>query len=315
MTMSTCKRGSHANVRVARIACCVVPLCSLLTTSCSSSEPEAAVTGTFSVLTYNVAGLPEGISGSHPAANTPQMSPLLNDYDVVLVQEDFAYHRDLVSAAEHPYQSTPDAGQASLGDGLNLLSQLPFEDLTRTRWQDCFGELDAGSDCLTPKGFFVTRLEIAPGAFVDLYDLHADAGRSPSDAEARSANFDQLRAAIEANSQGNAVIVTGDFNERYSYGDQTLSTLLDDTGLKDVWVELERGSVLPPSPSEVAAACETDDANLSCERIDKVLYRSSPEITLMPIDYRVDSARFVDTAGQPLSDHPPVVAVFDFVAR
>jgi endonuclease/exonuclease/phosphatase family metal-dependent hydrolase len=232
-----------------------------------------------------------------------------------LVQEDFVYHRDLASAAEHPYQSVPDSSQASLGDGLNLLSQLPFEDLTRTRWQDCFGELAAGSDCLTPKGFLVTQLEVAPGAFVDLYDLHADAGRSSSDVEARRANFDQLRAAIQANSEGHAVIVAGDFNERYSDRDQTLSTLLDDTGLKDVWVERERESVLPPSPSEVAPACETDDANLNCERIDKILFRSGPEITLTPVAYRVDSARFVTDSGQPLSDHPPVVAVFDFVAQ
>jgi hypothetical protein len=39
-----------------------------------------------SVLTYNVAGLPAEVSGSDPVANHPQISPLLNGYDLVLVQ-------------------------------------------------------------------------------------------------------------------------------------------------------------------------------------------------------------------------------------
>lgn len=284
-------------------------------TGCSDSGARKPTQGSFSLLTYNVAGLPEGISGSHPEVNTSQISPLLNGYDVVLVQEDFAYHAQLVGAAEHPYQSSPDTSQGSLGDGLNILSIFPFEALERTGWTACFGKLDSGSDCLTPKGFFIVQLEIAKDAFIDVYNLHADAGRSPPDVQARTENLAQVLAAVEANSQGHAVIIAGDFNERYSYGDETVSDLLATAGLKDVWVELERASVLPPSPSEVAPECATDDTNLSCERIDKILYRSSPQIELTPTDYRVDSQIFVDQAGLPLSDHPPVVAVFAFVVH
>lgn len=299
---------------LALVACFVGAGCSD-SSGASEFDADGPTQGAFSLLTYNVAGLPEGISSSHPEANTPQISPLLNGYDVVLVQEDFAYHEELVSAAEHPYQSTPDASQDSLGDGLNILSVFPFEALERTRWTSCFGELDSGSDCLTPKGFFIVQLEIAEGAFVDVYNLHADAGRSPPDVQARAANFVQLEAAIEAHSEGHAVILAGDFNERYSYGDQTVSELLSSANLSDVWLELERGSVLPLSPSEAAPECATDTANLDCERIDKILYRGSPQVQLTPTEYRVDSAIFVDQAGLPLSDHPPVVAVFDFVVQ
>ena len=39
--------------------------------------------GTFKALTYNVAGLPQGLSSSSPVTNQPIMSPLLNAYDVV----------------------------------------------------------------------------------------------------------------------------------------------------------------------------------------------------------------------------------------
>src|SRR5262245_13465839 len=45
--------------------------------------------GTFSVLSYNVAGLPVEISQSRPDLNLPLISPLLNDDDIVLTQEDY----------------------------------------------------------------------------------------------------------------------------------------------------------------------------------------------------------------------------------
>ena len=51
--------------------------------------PDGTASGTFLMLTYNVAVLPDSLSSSHPSEYTPQISPLLNAYDVVVVQEDF----------------------------------------------------------------------------------------------------------------------------------------------------------------------------------------------------------------------------------
>ena len=70
---------------------------------CTAELEQSEVT--VSVLSYNVAGLPAGISSSEPDVNTPIISPLLNDYDIVLVQEDFIYHRDLARDAEHTFHS------------------------------------------------------------------------------------------------------------------------------------------------------------------------------------------------------------------
>jgi hypothetical protein len=42
------------------------------------------------VVTYNVAGLPEGVSRSSPVANLPLIGEGLNRYDLALIQEDFA---------------------------------------------------------------------------------------------------------------------------------------------------------------------------------------------------------------------------------
>jgi hypothetical protein len=34
----------------------------------------------------------------------------------------------------------------------------------------------SGADCLTPKGFTFMRAQVSEGVWVDLYNLHADAG-------------------------------------------------------------------------------------------------------------------------------------------
>ena len=140
-----------------------------------AAEPPATE-GTFDALTYNVAGLPVGLSSSQPDVNTPYISPLLNDYDLVLVQEDWAnpdpplptrvFHDLLIADVDHPYLSTPKPvplgtnparPSALLSDGLNRMSRFPFGDVTRVMWPNCFGGADTSdggaADCLAEKGF------------------------------------------------------------------------------------------------------------------------------------------------------------------
>ncbi|HMR05063.1 MAG TPA: hypothetical protein PKA88_04785, partial [Polyangiaceae bacterium] len=105
----------------------------------------AASSGTFSVLTYNVAGLPQGISGGNPIVNTPLISPKLNAFDLVYVQEDFTYHTQLISAVTHSFKSTPLSTGGALGDGLNRLARYQFSGFTRTAWTACYGTFDSGS--------------------------------------------------------------------------------------------------------------------------------------------------------------------------
>ena len=129
-----------------------------------------AATGAFSVLSYNVAGLPEGLSSGTPKASTPIIGQRIRPYDVVHVQEDFNYHATLYANDTHPYR-TPTSGGAAFGDGLNTLSHYPYTDLTHDDWNAC-----NGTDCLTPKGFTWSRERFAEGVFVDFYNLHPNAG-------------------------------------------------------------------------------------------------------------------------------------------
>ena len=274
-----------------------------------------AAADTFTVLSYNVAGLPEGISSSHPKVNHPLISPLLNAYDIVAVQEDFAYDPLLRADLGFPYQSVKDdtAGEAgeqlgfAYGDGLNTFSKTPFTDFTRVTWEECFGLFTNASDCLTPKGLSYERHEFAPGVFLDVYNWHADAGGAAEDQAARRSNTRQLYTAIADFSAGNAVIVLGDTNNRYTRDGDVMPEMLAAASLTDVWIELSRGGVIPAIGASLGDCADETGAN--CEHIDKILYRGSASLVLEALEYDVPS-HFVDAMGEPLSDHDPVFARF-----
>ncbi|MCA9508120.1 MAG: endonuclease/exonuclease/phosphatase family protein [Myxococcales bacterium] len=258
-----------------------------------------------SVLSYNVAGLPDFISQSHPKRYTKLISPLLNEFDVVLVQEDFIYHRDLISRSRHRYLSKPDCDVFSkgghhfgfnawhclvgLGDGLNRLSQIPFLELKRVTWKKCSGYLMRSSDCLTTKGFSFASHKISNNYYVHIYNLHADAGSHRKDKKARLSNFRQLAQFINQRSTNQAVIVAGDTNSLYSDENSPLEEFLLSTGLRDAWVTL---------------------GSSSHERIDKIFFRSSETLSITPLSHKVESKRFVTKDNEPLSDHEAVSVNF-----
>jgi len=273
----------------------------------SISLPVLA-SGSFNLLTYNVAGLPDLFSSGNPAANTVKISPLLNDYNIVLVQEDFSYHSDLLSQNNHPYKSDH-SGDIAVGDGMNLFSRSAYTDFARIKWNDCYGVFDSGTDCLTPKGFHMSRHFLNGGAIVDVYNLHTDAGSDSNSLVARAKNTLQLLAFIEANSKGHAVIVAGDTNSRYTRSTDKFHDFIA-AGFNDVWVEKSRLGSYPQAGTAALQDC-ADKNSPNCERVDKILYRSSPAVNLVLNDAYVP-AHFVDQNNAPLSDHDPLAAFFSY---
>ncbi|WP_425472834.1 jacalin-like lectin [Streptomyces botrytidirepellens] len=271
------------------------------------ADAKAAPSGSFNVLTYNVAGLPEGLSSGHPEKNTPLISPRLGAYDIVNVQEDFNYHAALYAGDDHPYR-TPTSGGAAFGDGLNTLSDLRYDDFERVKWRKC-----NGTDCLTPKGFSLARVRLAEGAYLDLYNVHTNAGTTDADLAARRANITQLSDFITANSAGNAVLVMGDTNTRYTRAADNIRDLATRNGLTDAWVNLVRGGSAPPAGSD-ALVCDPENVTNTCEVVDKVLYRSGPLLSLTATRYNNDNTDFLDAEGKPLSDHYPHTVDFSWKA-
>lgn len=261
----------------------------------STTAPTATQTvlasGTLRALTYNVAGLPQGISGSNPVRNTPQISPKLNAYDLVVVQEDFWYHAQLERDAQHPFRSAPLTTHTTLvNDGLNTFSHTPFSDFTRVRWNVYFGLFTNSNDGLASKGWSAARHELFPGITVDVYDLHADAGGDQGDIDARVQQFAQLAQFMATYSAGRAVLVGGDTNLRDTRARdmQTLADFLGATGLTD--------------SARTLGGPET---------IDRWMFRSSAELTLTPVRWRY-ADEMVDAAGGPLSDHEGVNVDFEW---
>lgn len=270
----------------------------------------SASTKTFSVSTYNVAGLPDILTGENPQVNTSKISPLLNRYDLVAVQEDFAYHNDLISETTHPYL-TAHSGNVPFGDGMNFLSKFPIKDTKRITWRQRHGFLGNGDDQLTPKGFMYSQMMVEPGVYVDVYTVHTDAGGDSGSLAARRDNMIQLAEYINTHSAGNAVIVLGDTNSRYTRGDDNFEkVLLDAAGLRDPWIDLVRNGMVPADGEALMDGSNKNGVNF--EVVDKVFYRSSPSVDLSAISYRLEDSIFVDSNGQQLSDHYPIAVTFQY---
>lgn len=323
--------GASAAVAVATLASCSkgdtkVSADTVPTTIDIAANPEG---GTFRLLTYNVAGLPVEISTGHPDRNLPAISPLLNDYDLVLTQEDYDwwkqgglastvdfvnYHGRLRASATHEYQSPAHPGpervgitaeerpDLEVGDGLGILANVEVSGDLRVPWRGCFGGFDQNdggkADCLSLKGFQVTTLSLANGGKVDVYNLNTEAGTNAKDQELQAADFEQLAAHIAKESKGRAVIVAG-----------TTNLHLDEAaaasgGGEDgrIWASFLKATGL----TDACTATDCSDRDV----LDKVAFRSGSKVGLDAKALVIGSDRFVDVDGRPLSDHDPVEVEF-----
>ncbi|OWY93804.1 hypothetical protein PHMEG_00036658, partial [Phytophthora megakarya] len=209
---------------------------------------------TFSVICYNVAGLPALLSSGNPEVTTVDMGKRISDWDIANVQEDFNYHTYLYKENKQKYR-TATSGGVPFGSGLNTLSSLPFSPLgiERVKWSECSN--DESADCMTPKGFTLQPIHLADGAIIDVYNLHADAGISDNDQKARASNLKQLGEYISENSPGNAVIVMGDTNTRYTRELDTILEFTQNYNFTDGWIEYVRKGDFPKKGAE-AIKCE-----------------------------------------------------------
>lgn len=252
----------------------------------SAADLLAPRSGELTIVTYNVAGLPEVLSQSAPARNIPLIGRLLNGYDLVLVQEDFWYHANLARDLLLPHKSLPKVAiptLATLGDGLNRWSRFAFRDHDRVPWKSCHGHLGCASDCLAQKGFDFARHELGDGIDLDVYNVHADAGTCAHDRSSRASEYDQLAEYIDRRSAGRAVVVAGDFN-------------LDENDPADA-------PVLETFAKRLGLRCACDALRCGIATLDRVLVRSGADLRLEPVSW--SQPEFEAPDGRDLSDHEP----------
>ncbi len=272
-------------------------------------DKSISIEGELSLLCYNVAGLPEGLSSSSPELYTPFISPLLNEFNIVHVQEDFCYHDDLAAQNEHPHTSVP-TPCVPFGDGLNTFSDFPImNNFDRVAWSDC-----TGADCLTPKGFSFSQIEVEEGHVIDFYNIHCNAGGDDASIEARRGNLSQFINYMTDKSPENAIIIMGDFNCRYTREGDEIRRFLD-LGFSDPWIDLIREGDIPELGSDRLGDCSPVNTGPNCEGVDKVFYRSNSNITLSATSYHYgddDRYYYEGDLTRPLSDHSPIFTNIEY---
>ncbi len=254
--------------------------------------PTGPREGEFVALTYNVHGLPPPITMDDTPGRMVQIAPLLNGFDLIGLQENFddQNHETLANASEHPHQLRfgEPLEDRFYGSGLAVFSEFEITDNLHHYYSTCHGRFDSASDCLASKGFQVARIRLGPGAEVDVYNSHLEAGGSAEDDLARTVHVDELLEAMTSYSAGRALIFLADTNLHESDPEDApdLSMLISEAQLSDAC-----DVVMCPEPG----------------RIDRIMYRSSVDVELSAMSWRVEP-RFVDGEGDSLSDHDAISA-------
>ncbi|MCJ1431609.1 hypothetical protein MMC27_000964 [Xylographa pallens] len=138
------------------------------------------------------------------------ISPLLNAYDIVVLNEAFSYKKTLLSQTTHPYRYHPPRPTGRVVDsGLLFLSRHEVVDSGWERYAHV-----AGVDRFAAKGigFIVVRVDGWAGR-LQVCGTHMQAGASRGVQVARTAQAGQAGAFVKRTWGGEGVVVfSGDFN-------------------------------------------------------------------------------------------------------
>jgi endonuclease/exonuclease/phosphatase family metal-dependent hydrolase len=291
-------------------------LCLLLGAGASANEarqPGPTAPLELSVLSYNTHGLRGLFVDDDPAARFPAIGRLINGYDVVMLQEDFAYHRSIEAVATHPIRRRGNPQDRNpfadllawvvcgdCGAGLSTWVDLPESSLIaehREAYQDYSGWFDARKDGWVTKGLLALRLRLPGGAVVDVYNSHLDAGKKPKrvrDRRTRAKQLAQLERAIREFSGDGAVILAGDFNEREDRTNPALDEFVAALGLRESGARID--------PERWRPRCEY------------IFYRGDARTGIALLEAG-EAGEFRDANGTPLSDHPALRARFEIRVR
>ncbi len=311
-------------------------------------EPVNTAT-TFTAASMNVDGLPlsldfpiVGSKDVNPDGPGTTGTQLISSYvtnkgiDVVAFQEDFNYDTNLKSKMStynfgtHRASITTDVVLESNRpvdtDGLQFAVRKAIGSFTNESYTKFNSSYSADvinvsifkqevnivdGNSLIKKGYRYYETTIG-GEKVDVFITHADAGSTDGSSTdpyvvSRQTQLQQIAQAILA--KGNAdrpKLFMGDTNCRWTREDLNtyfVNVLSGTYDVGDAWVELARNGVYPT----------VEQARIADEVVDKFFYinpKGNNKMKLTPISFLRDVSDYVDTSGNALSDHYPVIVKF-----
>ena len=311
-------------------------------------EPANTMTS-FTAATLNADGLPLTLTfysvytqDINPDGPGPNGTKLISSYianrqiDMLAFQEDFNYDSELksnmndysfgthrasvtsnvIDASNRPVDTdglqfaTRNAVASFSNEGITQFSSSHSEDVINVSLLNQDVDIKDGNS-LIKKGYRYYEVTMG-GEKIDVYITHADAGttdQSNTDpyVVSRENQLKQIANAIIA--KGNTdrpKIFMGDTNCRWTREDikaNFFDILTANYDVSDVWVELRNNNEYPlPGQSTINE-----------EVVDKIIYinpKGNNVMKLTPISYERDAANYVNSSGNPLGDHAPVVVKF-----
>lgn len=311
--------------------------------SMSVTERTNVTTGTFTVATYNVDGLPNislfgySLNDDGPLAEgTTAISQKISEkgWDIVGFSEDFEYHSQLMSSLSSTYTFGAHRGSVTIAnavsaadtDGLGFAtrnSSCSFALAAMVEYTSKAGDATKGANTCVKKGFRHYIVTLANGIVVDVIITHmntySDSGSNHINAQ--HAQLKQIAEYISGlNGNNRPIIFMGDTNCRYTrhdFQEYFWQYLADDQTCGDPWVDYQWDGIYPTYGTDqkslvVSDATETNadtDIIYSSQKgevVDKVMYinDSGASVQIYANGYNRDA----DFSG--MADHWPIVVEF-----
>jgi hypothetical protein len=248
---------------------------------------------TLKMLVYNTHGLPEIFISDNPKKRFPIIGEKTQDFNISLLQEDYAHHEELSSgfAQKSIAIRGPMGGTLSCpfctGSGLTSVFNLPQDwqiEVQNEAYETCSGWLRGANDCFAYKGFQIIKITTPQKKKFYIVNTHMDAGRRDSDRASRKIQLEHIVSTIEQREIKEALIVAGDLN-------------LNSKDPQDVLL-LEKFK----KKLKLNDSFEGYEISKKWSILDYILYRQGSEVNFKLLSVGEDES-FITEEG-PLSDHP-----------
>ena len=248
------------------------------------------------ILVYNTHGLPEIFISDDPKKRFPIIGKKTRDFDISLLQEDYAHHEELSSELNKESLAIRGGMGGTLlcpfctGSGLTSIFNLPNDwivEVENNTYDTCSGWLRGANDCFAYKGFQLIKITLPSSKRLYIVNTHMDAGRRDSDRASRKKQLEHIIRTIKQRTSAEALIVAGDLNlnSKNSEDVQLLENFKEELRLSD--------------------AFEGTKISKKWTILDYFLYKKGEELDFKIISTGEDKS-FVTEEGA-LSDHPALI--------